>query len=133
MSKLIFFVDDDKMILNFVEYTLNNRGTYDIRTYQSGEDCLKNLNLKPDLIVLDHYLERSSDKYSTGFEILLEIKKLAPKTPIIILSSQDDKELIDNYLKSGASQYIPKNDYFIDILMESFDKEFKNQSNMKGV
>lgn len=126
MSKLIFFVDDDKMILNLLEYTLNNRETYTIKTYQRGEDCLKDINLKPDLIVLDHYFQEKSDKYTTGMDILLEIKRISPDTPIVILSSYEDEVLKNQYIQSGATQYIAKNDYFIDNLMEAFNKEFAN-------
>jgi len=126
MSKLIFFVDDDKMILNLLEYTLNNREAYNIKTYQRGEDCIKDIKLNPDLIVLDHFFEEKTDKFATGMDILLEIKKISPDTPIVILSSYEDEGLKDKYIKSGASQYIAKNDYFIDNLMEAFSKEFAN-------
>ena len=124
MSKLIFFVDDDKMILNLLEYTLNNREAYNIKTYQRGEDCLMDLKLKPDLIVLDHFFEQTSEKYATGMDILLEIKKISPETPIVILSSYEDEVLKNKYINKGASQYIAKNDYFIDNLMDAFNKEF---------
>lgn len=124
MNKLIFFVDDDKMILNLLEYTLNNREAYNIKTYQRGEDCLKDLSLKPDLIVLDHFFEQPNEKYATGMDILLEIKKLSPEIPIVILSSYEDEALKNKYIKKGASQYIAKNDYFIDNLMDAFSKEF---------
>lgn len=124
MNKLIFFVDDDKMILNFLEYTLNNREDYDVRTYERGEDCLRDLKLNPDMIVLDHFFEKTSEKYQTGMDILLELKRLAPQIPVIILSSLEDKDLMAKYLKNGADRYIAKNDYFINTLMEVFDLEF---------
>lgn len=128
MKKLIFFVDDDKMILNLLEYTLNNREDYDIRTFQGGEDCLKDIDSNPDLIVLDHYFEESSEKFLTGLDILREIKKRAPKIPVIILSNYEDKSLMKEYIKNGANQFIAKNDYFIDTLMETFDNVFKKET-----
>ena len=78
MKKLIFFVDDDKMILNLLEYTLNNREDYDIKTFQRGEDCLKEIDSNPELIVLDHYFEETSEKFQTGLDILKEVKNVAP-------------------------------------------------------
>jgi len=56
MSKTIFFVDDDKMILNLLEYTFQSRQDYKVISFQTGEDCLKNLEQEPQLIVLDHIL-----------------------------------------------------------------------------
>ena len=57
-------------------------------------------------------------------DILLEIKKISPETPIVILSSYEDEVLKNKYINKGASQYIAKNDYFIDNLMDAFNKEF---------
>ena len=129
MKKLIFFVDDDKMILNLLEYTLNNREDYEIKTYENGGDCLKDIELNPDLIVLDHYFEEKTEKLQTGLDIMLEIKKVAPKIPVIILSSNEDEGLKKQYISNGANQFIAKNDYFIDTLMEAFDLEFKKETN----
>lgn len=129
MKKLIFFVDDDKMILNLIEYTLNNREDYDIRTFQNGEDCLKDIDTNPDLIVLDHYFEEKTEKFLTGLDILKEIKKVASKIPVIILSNHEDEDLMKEYIKNGANRFIPKNDYFIDTLMEAFDIIFKKEIN----
>ena len=64
MSKLIFFVDDDKMILNLLEYTFQSRQDYDVVTFQTGEECLENLHLGPRLIVLDHILASGREQQS---------------------------------------------------------------------
>ena len=53
-SKLVFFVDDDKMILNLLEYTFKSRGGIRVKTFFSGEECLDHMQLKPDLVVVDH-------------------------------------------------------------------------------
>ena len=129
MKKLIFFVDDDKMILNLLEYTLNNREDYDIRTFQRGEDCIKEIDSNPELIVLDHYFEEMSEKFQTGLDILKEIKNVAPQIPVIILSNHEDEDLMKEYIKNGANRFIAKNDFFIDTLMEAFDLEFKKETN----
>ncbi len=125
MEKLIFFVDDDKMILNLLEYTLKNRHDYNVRTFYSGEECLKSLGLKPDLIVLDHIFKSNGDENMSGMETLLEIKKINSSLPVVILTSQEDEKLESEFLISGANKYIPKNDYFIDVLMETIDQQFQ--------
>jgi DNA-binding NtrC family response regulator len=123
MGKLVFFVDDDKMILNLLEYTLKNRQDYDVKTFFSGEECIENLNLKPDLIVLDHLFKSNGNSTKNGLEILKEIKHLDKKLPVIILTSNEDKKLADEFIYNGAVKYIPKNDYFIDALMETIEKQ----------
>jgi two-component system, OmpR family, response regulator len=122
-EKLIFFVDDDKMILNLLEYTIKNRLNYNVKSFLSGEECLANLSKNPSLIVLDHYFSKLGDNALTGLETLDKIKLISPKTPVIILSSQEDKDLIPLYFSKGASRYISKDDYFIDSLMEAIDEE----------
>jgi two-component system OmpR family response regulator len=123
MGKLVFFVDDDKMILNLLEYTLKNRLDYDVKTFFSGEECIKNLNLKPDLIVLDHIFKSNGNTPKNGLEILKEIKHLDKKLPVIILTSKEDQELADEFIYNGSVKFIPKNDYFIDALMETIEKQ----------
>ncbi len=122
MQKLVFFVDDDKMILNLLEYTINNRDDCDIMTFQSGEACLENLSLNPDLIILDHVFKSELDNPLNGLQTLKRIREVRHDIPVVILSSREDQELKDEFLKAGATRYIPKNDYFIDVLMETVDK-----------
>jgi len=124
MPKLIFFVDDDKMIINFLEYTIKNRHDYDVRSFFSGEDCIKNLGMKPDLVVIDHILTSNAAENMSGMDTLIEIKKHDKSLPVIILTGMEDKKLAKKYLANGAVEFILKNDYFVDTLMEAIDKQF---------
>ena len=45
-NKLIFFVDDDKMMLNLMEYTFKCREGFEVKSYFSGEECIDNLKLE---------------------------------------------------------------------------------------
>lgn len=121
-EKLIFIVDDDKVILNLLEYTFKSREGYEVKTFSSGEDCLDNINLNPDLIVLDHKFYLQGGESMSGLDTLKELNKRKENIPVIILSGQEDIELIHEYISNGAKQYIPKEDYFIDILLESVEK-----------
>ncbi len=123
MGKLVFFVDDDKMILNLLEYTLKNRQDYDVKTFFSGEECIAQLGLKPDLIVLDYIFKSAGDTNKTGMEILREIKNYDNQLPVIILTSLEDQLLADEFITNGAVKFIPKNDYFIDALMETIEMQ----------
>lgn len=120
-DKLIFIVDDDKVILNLLEYTFKSREGYDVRTFESGEECLKHLGMKPDLIVLDHLFTQRENCMS-GLETLKILRCEHPDVPVIILSGQEDLALIREFIKNGAIKYIPKADYFIDVLVESVEK-----------
>lgn len=125
-DKLIFIVDDDKVILNLLEYTFQSKEGYKVRTFVSGEECLKNLHLNPDLIVLDHLFYLRGENGMSGLETLKELRIQNPDIPVIILSGQEDLALIREFIKNGAIKYIPKADYFIDVLVESVEKVVAN-------
>ena len=123
MEKLVFFVDDDKMILNLIEYTIKNRQDYEIKTFYTGEECIEHLGLNPDLIVLDHIFKSNGKSGKNGLEILKEIRHRNNELPVIILSSADDSKIADEFISHGATKFIPKNDYFIDALIETIEKQ----------
>jgi len=123
MPKLLFFVDDDKMILNLLEYTIKNMQEFDVKTYHSGEECLDNLSLDPDLIILD-YLFKDNEKASlNGIETLRSIREVNKDVPVVILSNAGDEKIKSEFEDLGVSGFIPKDDYFIDVLMETIQKE----------
>lgn len=119
MNKLIFFVDDDKMILNLLEYTFQSREQYDVRTFHSGEECLASLDQDPELIVLDHFLAGGEDARLNGIETLVKIKEVNEDVPVIILTGHASDELLAEFMEKGASNFLTKDDYFIDSLIET--------------
>jgi CheY-like chemotaxis protein len=122
MSKLIFFVDDDKMILNLLEYTFQSRHDYRVITYLTGEDCLKNLRKQPSLIVLDHILAGPGEERLSGLETLIEIRKVNKEVPVVVLTGQGDDALLTEFMENGANRYLTKDDFFIDSLIETIQQ-----------
>ncbi len=123
MGKLIFFVDDDKMMLNLLEYTLKNRQDYEIKTFSNGDECLANLDENPDLIVLDLKFNGNNTEEFEGINILKQIKKKNNNLEVVILSSYENDEKVEELLNIGASRFIPKNDYLIYAIMEMIDSD----------
>jgi DNA-binding NtrC family response regulator len=125
-DKLIFIVDDDKVILNLLEYTFKSREGYEVCTFASGEECLAHLDMNPDIIVLDHMFYLHGERKMSGLDTLIELKKRLKNVPVIVLSGQDDTLLVRDFITNGALKYIPKEDYFIDALVESVEKIILN-------
>ena len=121
-EKLIFVVDDDKIILNLLEYTFKSKEGYEVRTFLSGEECIEHIDQKPDLIVLDHLFYLQGKEKMSGLDTLKKLRKLNANVPVIILSGQEDLSLIKEFIGNGAIKYIPKEDYFVDVLIESVDR-----------
>jgi len=125
-SKLIFFVDDDRVINNLMEYTFKSRGNYDVLTFKSGEECLDNLDKNPDLIVLDFHFNKTASARLNGLDTLKKIVSHDKKIPVIMLTSQDDEDIVEELIDNGAKRYIAKDAYFIDELMVAIDEELKD-------
>jgi DNA-binding NtrC family response regulator len=124
MDRLIFFVDDDKMMLNLMEYTFKCREGFEVKSYFSGEECISNLYLKPELVVLDYYLGSEEENTMTGLDTLREINSKNPNIPVIILSREKDHATIAEFIKQGAMKYVIKDDYFIDTLIDTIEEHF---------
>ncbi len=123
-NKLIFFVDDDKMMLNLMEYTFKCREGFDVKSYFSGEECIDNLKLEPDLIVLDYILGDEDSGSMSGLETLQKINQSGRNIPVVILSREKSENLIREFIQYGAKKYVIKDDYFIDTLIETIDSHF---------
>ena len=127
MDRLIFFVDDDKMMLNLMEYTFKCREGFEVKSFFSGEECLKHLHLNPKLIVLDYYMGTDEEGAMTGLDTLRKINSLNKNVPVIILSREKDEDTIAEFKKEGAMRYVVKDDYFIDTLIEAIETHFKEK------
>ncbi|HUX93473.1 MAG TPA: sigma-54 dependent transcriptional regulator [Ignavibacteriaceae bacterium] len=103
MNKLIFIVDDELAISKLLSYWVKEKWKYDIEVFSNGEDVLRRLNAKPDLILLDIMLPGMN-----GIDILKKVKQFDENLPVIILSAQGSIEVAVEALKFGAFDYFPK-------------------------
>ena len=121
-EKLIFVVDDDKLIQHFLEYTLIGREGCSVKVFSKAEDCIKNLGINPDCIILDHYFLGNEENLMTGLEALRKIREINKDVQVIILSNNQDQELIDSYLDEGVTSFVVKEGFFINKLFDIFNE-----------
>ena len=107
-KRLIFLVDDEPIQNEMLKDYLSERFLYDIRTYDNGEDALQNMNLAPEIMVLDYHLNSNKPKAKNGVEILKEVKDRYPDTQVIMLSGQDKIDVAVDSIKYGAYDYVVK-------------------------
>ncbi len=108
--KTIFIVDDDPMQAMMLQDYLSKYSTFDIKVYHSGEECLKNISLAPQIIFLDYNFDKVGKDAMNGSEILKEIKAAQPETEVVMFSGQDKIEVAVNSMKYGAFDYIVKSE-----------------------
>jgi DNA-binding NtrC family response regulator len=81
-----------------------------VETYPTGELCVKNLEHKPDVIILDYHLDGIDKNAMNGMQTLDKIKKHNPDIPVIMLSSQDKIEVAINCMHHKAFDYVVKSE-----------------------
>ena len=106
----VVLVDDDFIFLEMLKETLIDNPDYDLVAFQSGEECVSNLHLKPDVIVLDYFLNSENPDAKNGLEILKEIHEIMPEARVIILSGQEDGNIVYDFVRENATNYVVKDD-----------------------
>ena len=89
---------------------LSKYSTFTLTVFNSGEECLKNLDKSPDIVFLDYNFDKAGRNAMDGIEILKEIKKAKPLTEVVMISGQDRIEVAVNTIKYGAFDYIVKSE-----------------------
>jgi len=103
VNKLVYIVDDEQAISKLLAYWLKDKWGYDIEVFANGEEVLKRLYQKPDLVLLDIMLPGMD-----GMEVLKRIKQVDENLPVLMLSAQGKIEVALESLKFGAYDYFPK-------------------------
>jgi two-component system OmpR family response regulator len=107
-NKYIFLVDDEPIQNEMLKDYLSERFAYKIKTYASGEEAMKDIDLSPDIAVLDFHLNSHLPNAQNGVEVLKNIKSASPHTQCIMLSGQDKLEVAVDSMKYGAYDYVIK-------------------------
>jgi len=108
LNKQIFIVDDDPIQAEMISDHLSKMSGFNVRVFNSGEECLKYMNELPGIVFLDFYLDGINKDAMNGLDVLQEIKKISPNTDVVMLSGQDKIDVAVNTMKYGAFDYIVK-------------------------
>jgi DNA-binding NarL/FixJ family response regulator len=115
--KNIFIVDDDDMLRMALEDFLKSKTPHQVFPFNTAEECMKNLHLAPDIIILDYYLNSVDKAALNGLDAMQQIKKKFHQVHFIMLSGQERYGIALQSLQKGAEQYVIKDaDAFENIL-----------------
>ena len=117
----IFIVEDDVWFGEMLKYHLSLNPDYVITILNSSKECLNNLFKKPDIICIDFGLPDTK-----GDVLLAKIKEYNKNIPVIVISGQEEISVAVNFLKSGASDYIVKDDHTKEMLWNAIIKIREN-------
>ena len=120
-DELIFLVDDDPSILAILERHFRRRAFGRVMKFPDGESCVAHLALQPRLVVLDHNLSFQEEALN-GFDVFRLIKDLHPLTEVVMMSAQEDGQLVVQMIRHGVLHYIIKDASMIRSLEEAMEE-----------
>jgi CheY-like chemotaxis protein len=126
-DKLIYIVDDDPFITKLIEKRLSSDG-FRVESFEYGEDCLKAMNKKPDLIILDYYFTKPGHEVMNGMEVFDKLKAVNPDILVVMLSGQERGEIVLELARKGIDDYVIKDNNLIDNLISSITELLSRNS-----
>lgn len=104
MNKKILLVDDERDIVEFLEYNLRQEG-FEVITAYDGTEAISKLSQKPDLIILDVLMPKMD-----GYDACKAIREMPEfkKTPILFLTAKSSEIDEIKGLNLGADDYVQK-------------------------
>ena len=103
MNPKLLIVDDERGIVDMIQSYFQTQ--YDILTAYSGQEALKKVACKPDLILLDINMPGMN-----GIELIREVRKLPAYKfmPILFLTTESQQSRKLEAKEAGASGWIVK-------------------------
>ncbi|MFK7907531.1 MAG: response regulator [Chitinophagales bacterium] len=103
MKLTVFIVDDEIMYSKMLSHLFKSKEQFNLHVFSNGSDCIDNLHLKPDVILLDYSLPDDN-----GEVILKRIKEFDKRIFVIVISGSVDKSTPKRMIQLGAHDFISK-------------------------
>jgi two-component system response regulator AtoC len=110
----IFIVEDDPFYGRLLKHHLSLNPDYEVELFTSGKASLQELYRKPDVVSIDYGLPDMN-----GTVLFNKIRAINSNVPVVIISGQEDILTAVDLLKSGARDYIVKDENTKDLLWRS--------------
>lgn len=124
---LIFIVEDNQVYNKLVVSYLRSKKFKRVKTFSTGEECLKHIGEKPDIVIQDYLLEGMN-----GIDVLKKVKEKCPDTEFIFLSGQDSIDVAINTMKYGAYDYIVKDQIALKKMVNKINRIISVQQLVKS-
>ncbi len=103
MSKKVLIVDDEKSIVDILDFNLKKEGYETFKAYDGREGLKLARGENPDVILLDVMLP-----YMDGFEVCRTLRGEGNNVPIIMITAREEETDKVFGLELGADDYITK-------------------------
>jgi DNA-binding NarL/FixJ family response regulator len=112
-KRRIFLAEDDTILRDGLRMILTSQPDYEvIGEAEDGREAVRGVDYsKPDLVILDLSMPKMN-----GLEAIKDIKKISPKTKILVLTMHDKADYVLEVLKAGGDGYMLKYDTRADLM-----------------
>jgi len=107
----ISIVEDDPVFVKMLERSFSQQPEYRITSFSSGEAFLKKLDENPHIVIVDYNLPDQN-----GLELIDKIQKHSEYIFTILVSGQNDVEVVVKAFKQGATDYVVKNENCLPVI-----------------
>ena len=101
----VMVIDDDDIVLDSLKHALSLNG-FGVFTFISPRQALREYEAdsdKYDIVISDFHLPGMN-----GIDVMRAILKKNPQVPVIIMSGDEDRELLPKTLQMGAQAFFYK-------------------------
>ena len=109
--KTILAIDDNRDILYTLEQICRFQGWNPLLAggYEEAQQLIKKERI--DLILVDYHMPGMD-----GISVVREIRKKLPRTPIIVLTIEEEEQIMSRFMEAGADDYSVKPIKAIDLI-----------------
>jgi len=101
----VFVVDDDQVYATTILFRLEKHKGLEITHFETARECIDHLHENPDIITIDFYLPDA-----TGLDLLKKVKKYNDSIQTVVISGQEELDVVVQSYNEGAYAYIIKNE-----------------------
>jgi response regulator of citrate/malate metabolism len=110
----IFIVEDDyiynKLATLITEEIVNTYNcpdlNFEVASYLSAEECLRNLHKQPKIVLMDYFFEvDGSNNISTAVDVISKMKRQCNSCEIIMVSSLSELNRIVELIEMGVHHF----------------------------
>lgn len=108
-TKTVYVVEDSTIIARILTNVISELPGVRVINFQTGESMLDTLAAeKPDLILLDYYLDAGQKNVMNGAAVIVEVKQLFPDMKVVMLTGMHDDHKIEEIKKLGFEEILHK-------------------------
>jgi DNA-binding NtrC family response regulator len=102
INLITFVLEDDAIVQKMITEVFKLNGLQDFLLFTKSDKMLANEEV--DICVIDYLLGDQLD----GLAVMKIIRERNPECFVIIMSAQNDREVVIDFLNAGANKYVDK-------------------------